>query len=73
MAAFQFDGIFLGATLGRQMRNMMIVSVAVYLVLCAILIPLWGNHGRLWCAFAAFMTLRGITLEALKEPPGRSV
>ncbi len=72
VAAFQLDGIFLGATLGRQMRNMMIVSVAVYLVLCAVVIPLWGNHG-LWFAFAAFMALRGITLGAAYPAVGRTI
>lgn len=72
VAAFQFDGIFLGATLGRQMRNMMIVSVAVYLVLCAVLIPLWGNHG-LWFALAAFMALRGLTLGLAYPAVGRVI
>ena len=72
VAAFQFDGIFLGATLGRQLRNMMIVSVAVYLVLCAVLIPLWGNHG-LWFALAAFMALRGLTLAAVYPAVGRVI
>ncbi len=72
VAAFQFDGIFLGATLGRQMRNMMIVSVAVYLVLCAVLIPLWGNHG-LWFALAAFMALRGLTLGVAYPAVGRVI
>ena len=72
VAAFQFDGIFLGATLGRQLRNMMIVSVAVYLVLCAVLIPLWGNHG-LWFALAAFMALRGLTLAAVYPAVGRAI
>ena len=72
VAAFQFDGIFLGATLGRQMRNMMIVSVAAYLVLCELLLPLWGNHG-LWSALAAFMALRGLTLGAVYPAVGRSI
>ena len=72
VAAFQFDGIFLGATLGRQLRNMMIVSVAVYLVLCAVLIPLWGNHG-LWFALAAFMALRGLTLATVYPAVGRAI
>ncbi len=72
VAAFQLDGIFLGATLGRQMRNMMVVSVAAYLALCAALIPLWGNHG-LWLAFAAFMALRGVTLGVAYPAVGRSI
>ena len=64
VAAFQLDGIFLGATLGRQMRNAMLASLPVYLVLCEALIPHWGNHG-LWCALTAFMALRGVTLGVL--------
>ncbi len=72
VAAFQLDGIFLGATLGRQMRNAMIVSVAVYLLLCALLIPVWGNHG-LWLALAAFMAVRGLTLGAVYPAVARSV
>ena len=70
VAAYQFDGIFLGATLGRQMRNAMIVSLAIYLGLCWILIPAWGNHG-LWFALAAFMVARGMTLGALYGAIGR--
>ncbi len=59
--AFQLDGIFLGATRGRAMRNAMIVSLMVYLALCWVLVPVWGNHG-LWLAFMGFMAARGITL-----------
>lgn len=72
VAAYQLDGIFLGATLGRQMRNAMIVSLAIYLGLCWILIPAWGNHG-LWFALAGFMVARGMTLGALYGAVGRAV
>lgn len=61
VAAFQLDGIFLGATLGRQMRNAMIVSLAVYLGSCWTLVPAWGNHG-LWLSLTAFMIARGASL-----------
>ncbi len=64
VAAFQLDGIFLGATLGRQMRNAMIAGLPIYLGLCWLLIPLWGNHG-LWCALTLFMAVRGIGLGVL--------
>ncbi len=64
VAAYQLDGIFLGATLGRQMRNAMIASLAVYLGSCWVLIPAWGNHG-LWFSLTAFMVLRGATLGLL--------
>ncbi|HGG64450.1 MAG TPA: MATE family efflux transporter, partial [Rhodobacteraceae bacterium] len=47
VAAWMFDGIFIGATRSRDMRNMMIVSFIVYAVSIAVLVPLFGNHG-LW-------------------------
>jgi MATE family multidrug resistance protein len=43
------------------MRNAMIVSLMIYLALCWVLVPIWGNHG-LWAAFIGFMAVRGITL-----------
>ncbi len=58
---FVFDGVFLGATAGRMMRNAMIVSLGVYLVACFGLVPLFGNHG-LWAALTVFMGMRGLTL-----------
>ena len=48
-ACFQLDGIFIGATRTRDMRNMMIVSLAVYLAAGYALMPVFGNHG-LWFA-----------------------
>ena len=59
--SFQLDGIFIGATRTAEMRNGMIVSLAGFLALTAILVPLWGNHG-LWLSFLLFMALRAATL-----------
>src|SRR5690606_16759783 len=47
--AFQLDGIFIGATRTVDMRNAMLVSLAVFLVAWRALEP-YGNHG-LWAAF----------------------
>ncbi len=58
---WMLDGIFIGATRGPDMRNMMAVSLAFYLVAVAILVPLLGNHG-LWGAFLISFMMRGITL-----------
>lgn len=69
---FLFDGIFLGATRGGTMRNAMIASVAVYAAACAVLIPIWGNHG-MWAALAVFMTARGVTLAYCYPALERSV
>jgi MATE family multidrug resistance protein len=43
------------------MRNMMIVSFAVYIVSGYVLVSAFGNHG-LWLAMCLFFILRGITL-----------
>ena len=59
--AYLLDGVFIGATRGAAMRNAMIVSVAIYLAMCAVFVPLWGNHG-LWLALSVFMAVRGLTL-----------
>ncbi len=39
IASWMFDGIFIGATLTREMRNAMIASVAVYLAALWVLCP----------------------------------
>lgn len=61
---FQFDGIYLGATESRPLRNMMILCLGLYLPLSWALVHLWGNHG-LWASFMVFMGLRGATLALL--------
>lgn len=58
---FQLDGIFIGAVRGQVMRNMMMVSLAIFLLATAVLVPLLGNHG-LWLSFMIFMAARGISL-----------
>jgi MATE family multidrug resistance protein len=60
-ASWMLDGIFIGATRGADMRNMMIVSAAIYVVAVLALIPIWGNHG-LWAALLISFAARGVTL-----------
>lgn len=64
--SFQFDGIFIGATAGKYMRNGMIISTAVYIASLAVFLPMWGNHG-LWLSYCIFMIVRAVTLA--KEYP----
>ncbi len=64
--AFQFDGVFIGATRARELRDSMIISFLAFLGLAIALQHVWGNHG-LWCAFCAWMVLRGLTL-AMRLP-----
>lgn len=61
VASFQLDGIFIGATRGRELRNAMIISFLIFLVAAIGLQYLFGNNG-LWCAFCGFMAIRAITL-----------
>ena len=61
--AFQLDGVFIGATRSREMRNASIVSLVFFIGL-EILLTSWnGNHG-LWMAFISYVLIRGITLYA---------
>jgi MATE family multidrug resistance protein len=61
MLAFQMDGVFIGATWSRDMRNMMLASVVIFLSLYYLLEPILGNDG-LWIAFLVFIGARGLTL-----------
>ncbi|MEM9717455.1 MAG: MATE family efflux transporter, partial [Pseudomonadota bacterium] len=61
--SWMLDGIFIGATRGRDMRNMMILSAIIYAIALALLLPPFGNHG-LWGALMIFFAARGITLAA---------
>ncbi|MDH5171740.1 MAG: MATE family efflux transporter, partial [Gammaproteobacteria bacterium] len=60
-AAFQLDGIFIGATRTREMRNASISSVVAYLLAWWWLAPVYGNQG-LWCAFVVFVCVRAASL-----------
>lgn len=62
--AFQMDGIFIGATWSREMRNMMLLAFAGYCVSLAVFVPLLGNHG-LWLSLNLFLAMRGVFLLAL--------
>ena len=59
---YQFDGIFVGATQTAEMRNSMIISVLIFLLLSNFLTKEYGNHG-LWFSFLIFMILRSLTLK----------
>jgi MATE family multidrug resistance protein len=63
--AFTYDGIFIGATWTRDMRNLMILSLLIYLAAWALLRP-FGNTG-LWGALLVLYAARG-GLQALRYP-----
>ena len=55
------DGVFIGATWSADMRNMMLLSLAVYLAAWWVLAPILGMTG-LWIALLVFVGVRGVTL-----------
>jgi MATE family multidrug resistance protein len=55
------DGIFIGATRGSDMRNMMMISLIIYVLSVLALTPSFGNHG-LWMALLISYVARGATL-----------
>ncbi|SHK06621.1 multidrug resistance protein, MATE family [Shimia gijangensis] len=61
VTSWMLDGIFIGATRTRDMRNMMAISLLVYVAAVLVLMPLWGNHG-LWVALLISFVARGVTL-----------
>ena len=56
-----YDGLFIGATATRQMRNAMVLCVGLYALSLTVLLPGFGNHG-LWAALMLLNALRGLTL-----------
>jgi MATE family multidrug resistance protein len=56
--AYCFDGIYIGATWTRDMRNLMIAALATYLIAWYALRP-FGNAG-LWIALLIFLLSRGL-------------
>lgn len=65
-APFMMDGIFIGATRTKDMRNMMILSAAIYFIAALSLMPLFDSYG-LWIALLISFAARGATL-AWKYP-----
>ncbi|MEB4589833.1 MATE family efflux transporter [Candidatus Thiothrix sp. Deng01] len=62
--SYQLDGIFIGMTRTRDMRNTVALAVLVYVVLVWLTTPVWGNHA-LWACLLAFLSLRGVFLGVL--------
>lgn len=61
LAAWMLDGIFIGATRSRDMRNMMVISAVAYFAAVIPLMAVFGNHG-LWLGLLFSFVVRGATL-----------
>ena len=65
--SYVYDGIFLGAARGKEIRVAMIQSFSIFL-LHNFLVPLMGNTG-LWASIVIFNATRAITLWTKIENP----
>lgn len=63
--AFAYDGVFIGATWARDMRNLMVLSLVCFFAGWLLLRP-WGNAG-LWGALLVHYIARG-GLQAMRYP-----
>ena len=59
MAAFIWDGIYIGATATRGMLLSMTAGMVVFFAMYFTFVPVWGNHG-LWLAFVSYLAVRGV-------------
>lgn len=59
--SFIFDGIFIGATLSRQMRNVMFLSLVLYLGTILATLPFLGNHA-LWLGLVVMSVARTVLM-----------
>lgn len=72
MAAFIWDGIYIGATYTRGMLQAMGVAAALFFLLYYSLYSIWGNHA-LWLAFLIYLSARGLVQTILARRLYRKV
>ena len=59
--SFQLDGVYIGTTHSKEMRDGMLLSTLIFVVCASVFVSFWQNHG-LWFAFVLFMLFRGLIL-----------
>jgi len=59
--AYTYDGVYLAATRTAVMRNTMIASFLIFVILLYALMPAYGNTA-LWIALTAYLGARGLLL-----------
>jgi MATE family multidrug resistance protein len=67
--AYQMDGVFIGATWSAEMRNMMLVSLVVYIAMGGA--GAAPRHAGLWIALLVFVRVRGLTSSGSAAPRSR--
>ena len=78
--AYIYDGLFLGLTAGRPLRNSMVASTLLVFMPLAITAVRLGSNHLLWLAMVGFMVTRtaslgwaerGLRLDGVTRRPGR--
>ena len=59
--SYQLDGIFIGASQTKDLRNGMMISVASFIIISIYLTKHFGNHG-IWISLIFLYILRALTL-----------
>ena len=59
--SYMLDGIFIGITHTRAMRNGTLIALLCFLLSAYVLVPIMGNHG-LWLSYCVLMIARAGTL-----------
>lgn len=67
VVAFIWDGVFIGVTASKAMRNTMLFATFIIFLPAFYLLQLyWGNHG-IWLAFTLFIVARGLSQSVLAK------
>jgi len=61
VAGYVWDGIFVGITAAKSMRNTMLFSVLIYIALYFVFDYFWQSASSIWISFILFMALRGVS------------
>jgi len=65
-AAFLFDGVYIGATASKAMRNIVVLATILFFPIYYLFETKLGNNG-LWIALLLFLTLRSILMWSLNQ------
>lgn len=63
---FVWDGVYIGLTSSKAMRNTMLFSTIVFVLSYYLLADVWGNHG-VWLAMMVFTLARGLSQTVLAK------
>jgi len=63
---FVWDGVYIGLTSSKAMRNTMLLSTIIFIASYYLLVNVWSNHG-LWLAMILFVLARGISQTILAK------